>query len=50
MESLCYVTGTIVVLFINYISKRKTNKLRNKKRSDLWLQEVGVGGGLDKSS
>ena len=44
-ESLCCVPGTNIVLQVNYTSK--TNKQTNsqKKRSDLWLPEAGVGRG-----
>ena len=44
IESLCYITGTNKVLWVNYTSKtsKQTNSL--KKRS-LWLTEVEGGGG-----
>ena len=44
IKSLCCVPGTNIVLQVNYTSK--TNKQINKlikKRSDLWLPEMGVG-------
>ena len=44
IESLCYITGTNKVLWVNYTSKtsKQTNSL--KKRS-LWLTEVEGGRG-----
>ena len=37
--SLCCVPGTNILLQVNYASKTNSQK----KRSDLWLPEAGVG-------
>ena len=41
IKSLCCMIGTNIVLQVNYTSKKKNTQ---KKRTDLWLPEVGVGG------
>ena len=41
IESLCCITGTNTVLYVNFTSK--TKKLKGKK-SDLWLPEARRGG------
>ena len=40
IQSLCRVTGTNIVLYVNCTSKTK----HKKKRSDMWLQEAGGRG------
>ena len=42
-ESLYCVTGTNIVLQVNYTSKTRKQTNSQKKRSDLWLPAVGGG-------
>ena len=42
-ESPCHIKGTNIVLIgISYLRNKKNKHIKKKKRTDLWLPDVGV--------